>query len=110
MLGHENVAITIAVFGTAMRWRCCFWQRSAAQSKWVQQLLDETFGNRVATNTIAIRPTVFGHVPCPKYQVDYREMNRKIFVDRFFFDAVMPVVEAWGGNDVLKPSKRDSNI
>ena len=67
----------------------------------IKQLFPETFGDRVTADTVSFRPAITGHVKRSEDHIDYGEMNRKVLIDRFFLNAVMPVVKTRGRDDVL---------
>ena len=67
----------------------------------VAQLVPKTLGDRMTTNTVAFGPAIARHVKRSEYHIDYWEMDREVFVNRFFLDAMMPVVKAWRRDDVL---------
>ena len=67
-------------------------------------------GDGIAFDSIAFGPFVFGEVVGAKNHIESWKMDRIVFVDCFFFNAVVPMMKSWCGNDVLEPVKPDADI
>ena len=61
-------------------------------------------------DSVADWPFLTRHVVCAKQSVEDREVDGVVDVDRFFLDAVVPVVESRRAQNVLHESEMESHV